>query len=52
MLLVTVTVSAVEATTAEVVALVSNSAALLTAAWSVADDGPDVNNGSAAIAMQ
>jgi hypothetical protein len=43
---------AAEATTAAVVTLVSNTAAMLTAAQSVADGGPDGDNGSAAIAMQ
>jgi hypothetical protein len=35
-----------------VVTLVSDAAAMLTAAQSAADGGPDGNNGSAAIAMQ
>ncbi len=52
MLLATVTAMAAEATMAEAVMLVSNAAAMLTAAQSVADGGPDGNDGSAAIAMQ
>ncbi len=38
--------------TAEVVTLVSDAAAMLTAAQSAADSGPDGDDGSAAIAMQ
>jgi hypothetical protein len=43
---------AAEATTAEAVTLVSDAAALPTAARSAADGGPDGDDSSAAIAMQ
>jgi hypothetical protein len=43
---------AAEATTVAGLTLISDAAAMLTAAQSAADGGPDGNNGSAAIAMQ
>ncbi len=48
----TATATAAEATTAEVVTLVSNAAAMLMATQSAANGRPDGDDGSAAIAMQ